>query len=919
MRLHRLHVENFKSISSRTLTLPDSGLVIAEGLNEVGKTSMVEALDLLLDSRLKAGSKATRVRQAQPYGTDLPVVVEAEMTVGGVRLRHSKQFLCQPQARLEFLSGPRSGQILTGEEATDAMATIWDGTDKTLWQALRLMQAGSLEAFSLRSSTALTTALDRAVCHQSTDDDATPDVGSATGADRDGESLLAAVQHEYEQYWTPTGKPGKALKAATEELDALQTEYLGAQQKVAEVDSVVADLEATREDLEAQQKVVGGLRVQADRDAADLAALEAVERAATEAARAEKDARRDLDGAVRAREGRSAAVQELAEARQQEQAAGAAAAEALTTVDQVEAEYAEADRVWRAADDQVRRRRTAWEEARRRAAALRDRARLDRLDQLISRLSTLQSELRKAEGQVASNPASSAAITSADTAEKTLTEARIRLDTASPRMTLTRLSEQAPQLTVDGVLLAAPEAGSGSKVPASEDHRAAQDQRIDRAIDRSTTVEIDQAWRITVTPASDVDDLVQRVQDAEAALAKALEPIGAASVEQARDLLDKRRRDQAAVKDLRKRLSRELAEAGTEVGSDLGEEVTLAHIMELRDQIVAASAPADTEDLPQSLSRADEQVAATESELEASELEEKTARSARDTVSERRGQAKASASGAESTLRAVHELVDRLESRLADSRRQISDEELAENARVATQTHQDAADHLGRATQELADHAPDEVREAAEGSARRLTRATERLAQAKSHRAELTGQLRGLDREGRQDICDELAGRLHRARIETTALTRRAEAARLLHDTLVRHRDEEHRRYREPFTREIERLGRAVFGGDLAVHVDDSLTVTQRLLNGAWLDWDQLSTGAKEQLGLVVRLATAQLVDPADGVPVILDDALVYSDRVRTARVLKEVATGSRSNQVIVLTSAPERYDGLDAVHVPFR
>ncbi|MCI1748310.1 MAG: hypothetical protein LKI24_09560 [Acidipropionibacterium sp.] len=211
------------------------------------------------------------------------------------------------------------------------------------------------------------------------------------------------------------------------------------------------------------------------------------------------------------------------------------------------------------------------------------------------------------------------------------------------------------------------------------------------------------------------------------------------------------------------------------------------------------------------------------------------------------------------------------------------------------------------------------MRSTAADSAQRLARAKERLARSKDHRAGLTGQLKGLDREGRQDRFDELDGLLHRSTIETTAITRRAEAAKLLHDTLVRHRDEEHRRYLEPFTREIERLGRAVFGRDMAVRVDDSLTVTQRRLNGAWLGWDQLSTGAKEQLGLVVRLATAQLVDPADGVPVILDDALVYSDRVRTARLLKEVATGSRTHQVVVLTSAPERYDGLDAVHIPFQ
>ena len=92
-----------------------------------------------------------------------------------------------------------------------------------------------------------------------------------------------------------------------------------------------------------------------------------------------------------------------------------------------------------------------------------------------------------------------------------------------------------------------------------------------------------------------------------------------------------------------------------------------------------------------------------------------------------------------------------------------------------------------------------------------------------------------------------------------------------------------------------------------------------RQLNGSRLEWDQLSSGAREQLGLVVRLAAARLVDPDDGVPVILDDALVYSDPVRVRHILGEVAQGAQTSQIVVLTSAPERYDSVPgAQHVNF-
>lgn len=955
MRLHRIHVENFRSIHERTLTLPDCGLVIAEGLNEVGKTSMIEALDLLLDPRLKATSKAGRVTQTQPYGTDLPVVVEAEMTVGGVRLIHSKQFLHQPQARLEFVSGRRAGEVLTGEEATDAMAEIWRGTDDTLWQALRLMQAGSLEALSLRSSTALTAALDRAVRDQGGegDDVAAPDGASGNGADRDGAGLLAAVTHEYEQYWTPTGKPGKVLKEAAAETERLTAELQQATARLAEVDTVVSDLEESQENLEDQQKSLAALKVSAARDAAALADLEDLEHAVTEATRAEQDARHLRDAAVDELKDRRAAVAELADARDAEEDARAAARTALEAVEAVESQFTEADQAWREADSARRKAKEAWDAARRRASELRDQARLERLNQTITTITALQTEIAETENRVDANPATAAGIKAARAAEQKLTAARIRLETASPRMTLARLAEDAPELRVDGEAIG----GEGDDES--------------RVVDRRTVVEIAEAWRITVIPAADVDDLAHQVEAAERDLAALLDPMGVATVEEARDLLSRRRREEDALMALRQRVARELEDAGAEAegsggtGSGVGAgssveagngaeagsgagSVSLADLIAVRDRITASSAlvherattgssTADTEtdaapgmtDGSEALQRADQSTETPEqadqkadlleSAQEDADLAETTARSARDTVQERRSTAREAASAASSTLTSSHDQVQRLQDRLETAREQTSDQALEDAARAAVEQHKDATNRVTDASRELESHSPDQVREAAQASARRLARAGERLATSRGRHAELTGQLRGLDREGRQDRFDELSGLAHRSGIESAALTRRADAARLLHDTLIRHRDEEHRRYLEPFTREVERLGRGVFGRDMAVRVDDSLTVTKRLLNGAWLDWDQLSTGAKEQLGLVVRLATAQLVDPKDGVPVILDDALVYSDRVRTSRVLKEVATGSRNHQVIVLTSAPERYDGLDATRIPFQ
>lgn len=902
MRLHRIHVENFKSVTDRTLELPDTGLVIAEGLNEVGKTSMVEALDMLLDPKLKATSKRAEVKAAQPYGTDLPVIVEAELTVGGVRLVHSKRFLAQPAARLEFLSGPRAGDVLTDERATDTMAEIWQGTDRTLWRALRHMQSDSLEALSLKSSTALTSALDRA--SRATDDD--------SGHRADDTTLLEAAEQEFAKYWTGTGKPGKPLKDATTALEQSEAELAAARRELDEVDTVVAELQTAEEDLRAQRGDVGRLEEESAADATALKALEGLEQQVAEARRAERDAQQRLDTAASAREARRQAVEEVDAARQQVSDATAAAEKAHDAAGDVEEEYREADERWDACEKARLDARRAWQEARATVSGLRDRDRLARLDVIIGRLSGVRKELRDAESRLEGNLASTKGLKAAEKAGAQLAAARTKLEVASPRMRIERLDADAPALTVDGRPIEVE--GDGGAV--------------DRVVDRPAVVEVADAWRITVTPASDVDKLAHEVERAERELTEALEPMGAVTLEAARELLAARERDEHLAAGLRERLGREL--------EDDSQERSVAALTELRvrlaarvgeaaggdtgaDDTGAEAGAGDAGDAGLTVGQAEEAAARCEAAHDQAELAEKAARAAREAVGERRSAAREADSAAASTLTAARGQAERLAARLEEARGIATDEDLDARVEAENTAHQEAEGELEKVSGELAGHSPDVVREAARASRARFEKASERLGRTGTRWAGLDGQLRGMDRSGRQDRFDDLEGRVHRLRIEVTALTKRADAARLLRDTLVRHRDEERRRYLEPFTRQIETLGRGVFGADLAVRVDDSLTVTQRRLGGKWLAWDQLSTGAKEQLGLVVRLATARLVSPEDGVPVILDDALVYSDRVRCGRVLREVSSGSQANQVVVFTSAPERYDAVEAVHVDFR
>ncbi|MDT5126209.1 MAG: hypothetical protein QOH54_1853, partial [Mycobacterium sp.] len=120
-----------------------------------------------------------------------------------------------------------------------------------------------------------------------------------------------------------------------------------------------------------------------------------------------------------------------------------------------------------------------------------------------------------------------------------------------------------------------------------------------------------------------------------------------------------------------------------------------------------------------------------------------------------------------------------------------------------------------------------------------------------------------------------------------------------------------------PFRGEVERLGRIVFGADFEVEIDAELRICSRTLAGRTVPYDSLSGGAKEQLGIVARLAGAALVAKEDGVPVLIDDALGFTDANRLTKMGEVFDAVGGDGQVIVLTCSPERYATVgDALHI---
>ncbi len=157
MKLHRLVLTNYRGITHREIEFPDRGVVVVSGANEIGKSSMIEALDLLLDSKDRSTKK--EVKQVKPTHADVGAEITAEISTGPYRFVYRKRFHKRCETQLTVLA-PRREQ-LTGDEAHERVLAMLDETvDMELWQAQRVLQAASTAAVDLSGCDALSRALD---------------------------------------------------------------------------------------------------------------------------------------------------------------------------------------------------------------------------------------------------------------------------------------------------------------------------------------------------------------------------------------------------------------------------------------------------------------------------------------------------------------------------------------------------------------------------------------------------------------------------------------------------------------------------------------------------------------------------------------------------------------------------------------
>ncbi|QGU04318.1 ATP-binding protein [Corynebacterium comes] len=863
MRIHSLTIDNVRGIEHLELHgLPETGVIVIHGDNEQGKSTIMDALNVVLHQKHGAQNKVTK--PLRPVHRDVSPSVSLTATMGPVTFTIEKTWFRGKSARLTITSPQRD--TFTGDQAEARLDEIKnDHLDADLLHTLFLRQddpGGSVDTVGISS---LTRALDSASGTE-----------GAPGTEDTG--LIAAVEKEYTRYFTAgTGKETDELKTARADVEAAETERAEAHARAVELESfvqshdrAVSERDRARTELPAavseEAELAEKARLAAEADARAGRLREELERAEgnLERANGAVEQRQSLVDAV------TAAAADLDRRREGIEETTAAAAHEEAQLTELGAQVKAAQIRQREAGERLRAARAT----RRLVEAA---ARRDELAAQLEKVSDLNERIRELRERAASRQVTDQDVRAVEEAAGEVTIQRRLREQAAAKLQLT--SASATTVSVDGQPLDV--ASEGVAVELRD----------------GTEVTIGEITARYVAGFSDSVTGEDQVAAAEMKLGDLLAELDCEDPDAVRAARDAAREISDELSSLTR--DRTTLLSGEDPESLAAEHARLAGELadaDLPSDLDTAAAAAQVREAEEAQDSAGEEVTTLDATL--TPWRDRKARLALTELTTRIEAAEVALNLAEENLAAAEK-----KGSVADL---AADVEKARDARLA------AAERLRLAEAEVAAADPKLAKSLHEGAVARVESLRGATSRADTQLAELKGRIEMAT--GAAERLEKAEAALEAARRRLDSVDRRAQAVRLLRETLHRHRDVVRARYAQPFADQLGRLARTVFGHDVEFTLSEGLEVTKRSIGDNTVPLEDLSGGAKEQLAILTRFAIAGLVsqDSGDGqvpVPVVVDDSLGSTDPSRLQLMSTLFTEMGKNSQVIVLTCVPQRYE----------
>lgn len=865
MRFTRLRLANYRGVTTTEVKFAPTGITLVQGPNEAGKTSLGEAIGLVFD--FPDSSKHRAVEAIRPVHRDEGPEIELQAESGPYAFTYFKRFHKKPETKLT-ITRPKP-ENYTGREAHErAEAILRETLDIDLWKALTIQQGDAIQQPVLANQTSLSAALDK--------------VAGGRPADPQEEGLFDRVHEEYSRYYTERGAERKELAESRKG----QTD---AQAEVARIEQAIRDLEQDIDRAAALQRELGQLRRKEEELAQEVAShtasleeigtlesvLSAMRLKLEAARRSEEMARRDKE----TRQGLIDAVAKAAKEHQDIEEAGVMSLSALSQADEqlkkAQTSSNEADRRRKEADVLTALRRADFD-------YYNNKLHLDQLRERKERIDQARKNAEHAEDVLAQNKVDNRALEAIQDAERAFLTANAQLETGAPSVLLRGLADC--RLSVDD----------------AEIRLRTGEVRTISVADRSKLT-IPGMLDVEITAGSSTERLSRKVEEARRLLDNACTAAGVADPDEARKAFEERRE---ALRHLETK-----GQVEKESLRDLTYEQIERKVHGLQRGVpdyIAKRVPEpaicpDLDSAKKGWAKAEPVQREANSAWEAAREALDAARSIREGLNTKHQEARVQLDLLAKDLTHARENLEKARKGVPDDALELT---LAEAVRLVAAEEA----NVSGAEESLKAKNPERVKALAETAKGSLQTTQTRRAAAQTELTEVQTRLKIHGEEGLHEKLHMAQSRLERVSHDNSSLFQRAAVAKVLFECMRDERDKARRAYVAPLKEKIEGLGRLVFDETFQVDINENLQIASRTSNGVTVPFDSLSGGTKEQLSLIFRLACSMIVAKDGGTPVVLDDALGYTDPERLRLMGAVLAKAAKECQIVIFTCTPNRY-----------
>ena len=882
MRLRRLSVNQFKRFTAPTqLGELSDGLNLVVGPNELGKSTLLDALRAVLFERYSSGARPIRVLQNDRSGA--APVVELVFEVSGAEYTLTKRFVKSAYARLKC----PDGTLLEADAAENELRSLLGfaeagkrgATSDTLgmWGVLWVLQGQSFGRPDLPDSAlaSLSAGLEA-------------EVGTVLGGRR-GRELPQVIEQQRNELVTPVQRqPRGAYKDTIDNVSELAKRLSEQQQQQLEMSETLEQLVATaarltrledgsqdridQEELKEAQEQLGEVMrhdLQLEGARSELqnlqGQLEQAQRAQSERASRRAELKTDQEQ-LRQESGR---LEELQEHERESLAALDELRQAATSAEAAVEAAIQSEASWRRILDRITR-----------SAELNDLLRQE------SEVEAAQERLAEAQRQAEQIKITDESLQHIRQATGKAEQANAQLSVAATRISFDIPSDRLAGMEADGVPLTDPPTTVEAVEPVS--------------------ITIPERGQIRIEPAvANRDQLLRTEREARAELHAALSEVGATTLADAQILRDQRRDLEVTASAARQELER-LAPPGSAPALQ-------PRIDELRQALETLPAEEDAVQLPER-DHVEAALYSAQTELQKARNEERIARGAVDERARAVSDLRVEVRTLQNTVDSQNELVERRDERLRSDAESVPDQQLAEAYDTAAQ----AVTEQQQAVSSLEEERPASARMQLEARISRLQTAIEKRessrVELRIESARLRERIEVHDSAGIDEAIEHTQHEIEQTTRRRDRFEGELKVLDLLAETLRVAESEARERYLAPVVNRVHPYLQMLFpNAEIGINEDLYITGMSRQ-EGYEESFDHLSMGTQEQIAVLVRLAFAEiLIDQGAPAAVILDDALVFSDDQRMGLMFDILSHAAQRVQILVFTCRAQLFEGLGA------